>query len=366
MGIEARPAFDTTKLWRRAVDVYGEGPWGLEFYRAEWEDVVQAQDIRDEAAYLRARRLGRGTTLRRSERRKVWPVFSRYRELLDEEGLVETADLLRIAKRVVEAAPEQHRYAAVIVDEAQDMGAVALELVRVLAGPEHDNDLFLVGDAHQRIYGRPVSLLSCGINVRGRRSRRLRVNYRTTDAIRRFAMRTLAGETFDDLDEGTDDAKGYISLRSGPEPRVEMCEDLASERAFLVSEIQRLVQEERVPPSHICVAARTHEQLDESYGPALSTAGVDTEKLSRGAPRSDSVRLATMHRIKGLEFPVVFLVGVDHAHVPLPTPELSAPDPVVRAHAKKRERCLLYVAASRARDRLYVTASGKPSELIRS
>ena len=94
------------------------------------------------------------------------------------------------------------------------------------------------------------------------------MNYRTTDAIRRFAMRALEGETFDDLDEGTDDAKGYVSLRSGPDPRVELVDDLASERAFLASEIQRLVKEERVPPSHICVAARTHEQVDVSYGPA--------------------------------------------------------------------------------------------------
>jgi mRNA-degrading endonuclease RelE of RelBE toxin-antitoxin system len=363
-GIEAQPAFDTEKLWLEAIDVYGEGPWGLELYRAEWQDVVQAQDIRDQATYLRARRHGRGTKLRRSERRKVWPVFARYRELLDERGLAEPADLLRVAKRVVDSAPEKHRYASVVVDETQDMSAPALELVRALAGPEHPNDLFLVGDAHQRIYGRPVPLLSCGINVRGRRSRRLRVNYRTTDTIRRFAMRVLEGESFDDLDEGTDEAEGYVSLRSGPNPHVEHLEDLAAERAFLVSELQRLVKEEHVPPAHICVAARTHEQIDKSYAPALSTAGVATEKLGRGRPQSDAVRLATMHRIKGLEFPVVFLVGVDRGHMPLPTPELRAPDPVVRAHAIKRERCLLYVAASRARDRLYVTASGKPSDFI--
>jgi superfamily I DNA/RNA helicase len=147
-------------------------------------------------------------------------------------------------------------------------------------------------------------------------------------------MRALEGETFDDLAGGTDDAKGYVSLRTGPEPRVEVFDDLASERAFLVSEIQRLIQEEHILPSHICIAARTHRQIDESYGPALTAAGIDTEKLGRGRPRTDAVRLATMHRIKGLEFPVVLLA-------PLPTPESRAPDPVVRAHALKRERALL-------------------------
>lgn len=363
-GLDAKPALDTSKLWREAIDVYGDGPWGLELYRAEWADVVQAQDLRDERAYLRAKRFGRGTRLTRVERKAIWPVFERYRELLDEQGLVEMADLLRYAKRAVEAEPEKWRYAAVVVDEAQDMSAPALELLRALAGPEHENDLFLVGDAHQRIYGRPVSLLSCGINVRGRRSQRLRINYRTTDTIRRYAMAVLEGETFDDLDEGEDDARGYVSLRSGPAPEVKVLDDLASERAFLASTLQQLIERERVPPSHICVTARTHEQLDAGYAPALDAAGLAYEKLGKGEPKTEHVRLATLHRIKGLEFPVVIIVGADRAHLPLPSPELNADDPVVRAHALKRERCLFYVAASRARDRLLVTANGRLSALL--
>lgn len=363
-GIDLRLAFDTSKLWTEAVDIYGEGPWGLEFYRAEWKDVLQAQNITDEATYLKARRMGRGTKLRRTERRKVWPVFERYRELLDERGLAETDDLLRIAKRVVDADPGAHRFAAVVVDEAQDMSAPALELIRELAGPEHANDVFLVGDAHQRIYGRPVSLLACGINIRGRRSRRLRINYRTTDAIRRFSMRVLESETFDDLGDGTDDAKGYVSLRSGPDPEVHLFDDLAAERAFLVGEIQRLIKS-GTPPHHICVAARTHEQIENSYEPALRGAGIAVAKLGRTRPNPEGVRIGTMHRIKGLEFPVVILAGVDRGHMPLSTPELEAPDPVVAAHAMKRERCLFYVAASRARDRLVVSASGTPSPFLR-
>lgn len=362
-GVEAKVAIETQDLWTEAIDVYGESGWGVDFYQAEWRDVIQAQDIRDEATYLKAQRLGRGTTLRRSERRKVWPVFARYRRLLDEAGLAELEDLLRFAKRAVEAEPERHRYAAVVVDETQDMSAPALELIRALAGPEHPNDLFLVGDAHQRIYGRPVSLLACGINVRGRRSRRLRINYRTTDTIRRFSMRVLEGERFDDLADGEDDARGYVSLRSGPAPDVAHFDDLAAERAHLVGTIQELLKT-GVPPNHICVAARTHDQLDSSYGPALAAAGIATEKLGRAAPKTEYVRLATLHRIKGLEFPIVFIAGVDRGHMPLATPELEAPDPVVAAHAMKRERCLFYVAASRARDQLFVSASGTRSPFL--
>lgn len=364
-GLTARLALEREigELWREAIDVYGEGPWGIELYRAEWQDVVQAHDVRTEEAYLRVRRTGRGTKLRRSERAAVWPVLARYRELLDERGLMESRDLLRAALRVVREDPDAHRFGAVVVDEAQDMSAPALELIRALAGDEHENDLFLVGDAHQRIYGRPVSLHACGINVRGGRSRRLRINYRTTDAIRRFSMRVLEGERFDDLDEGTDDARGHVSLRSGADPQVSLFDDLAAERAYLVAAVQRLMKE-GIPAEHVCIAARTHEQLDQSYEPALRGARIEVEKLGRGAPKGAGVRLATMHRIKGLEFPVVFLVGMDRGHMPLPTPELDAPDPVVSAHAMKRERCLFYVASSRARDRLFVSASGTPSPFL--
>ena len=60
----------------------------------------------------------------------------------------------------------------------------------------------LLGDAGQRIYPGGFSLSKLGINVRGR-SHILRINYRTTEQIRRFADRLLEPE-FDDLDDGSE------------------------------------------------------------------------------------------------------------------------------------------------------------------
>ena len=82
------------------------------------------------------------------------------------------------------------------MDEAQDMGAQAYRLVRHIV-PTGANDLFVVGDGHQRIYGRnKVVLGRCGIDVRGR-SRKLRLNYRTTEETRSWAARLLAGRACD-------------------------------------------------------------------------------------------------------------------------------------------------------------------------
>ena len=73
------------------------------FYGAEWVQVVQAQDLSDEVAYLRARREGRGVRLSLSKRKAVWKVFEAYRATLDERGLVEGADQFRLLRRGLEA-----------------------------------------------------------------------------------------------------------------------------------------------------------------------------------------------------------------------------------------------------------------------
>src|SRR4029078_7955342 len=112
------------------------------------------------------------------------------------------------------------RYRSVVVDEAQDFSSDGLRLLRAVAGPERPDDPCLVGDAHQRIYGRPVALSRCGIQVRGRRSQTLRLNYRTTGAICRWSLAILADVEVDDLDDGKADRRGYVSLREGAAPQV--------------------------------------------------------------------------------------------------------------------------------------------------
>ena len=86
--------------------------------------------------------------------------------------------------------------------------------------PAGANDLFFVGDGHQRIYNRNRAAMSrCGIEIRGR-SRKLYLNYRTTEEIRRQAVSLLEGCEIDDLDEGHDENRRYKSLSHGAAPIV--------------------------------------------------------------------------------------------------------------------------------------------------
>src|SRR5690606_12907481 len=153
----------------------------------EWARVVQPQSVMSVDEYKTASRIGRGTRLNRQQRVDSWPVFERYRHLLASNYLKEADDVYRDARQLLENQSElRPRLCSVIVDEAQDMGTQAFMLIRALV-PAGPNDLFIVGDGHQRIYGKnKVVLGQCGIDIRGRSSR-LKVNYRTTDETRKVA-----------------------------------------------------------------------------------------------------------------------------------------------------------------------------------
>jgi DNA helicase-2/ATP-dependent DNA helicase PcrA len=65
-------------------------------------------------------------------------------------------------------------------------------------------------------------------------------------------------------------------------------------------------------------------------------------------PRADRIALLTMHAAKGLEFPVVFVVGLEDGITPL---RFGSPD----AESEAEERRLFYVAMTRAKDLLYLS-----------
>jgi superfamily I DNA/RNA helicase len=243
-----------------------------------------------------------------------------YRARLDEEGLLEPDDAYRLAREILHAKPQRLPYCAVIIDKAQDMGGEAFRLLRAVIPPDDSradtNSLFIVGDGHQRIYGRRVVLSRCGIQVRGR-SRKLRINYRTSDEIRTWALAILNGVDIDDLDNGIDDAKGYRSLFHGPSPEIVNAKSAEKELSNLFSWITRL-QGEGLNQKDICVIARDSRRLG-TFETALKEHGFATHLLKRRQAddrRQDGVRLATMHRAKGLEFMAVAIVGMNDGVVP--------------------------------------------------
>ena len=73
-----------------------------------------------------------------------------------------------------------------------------------------------------------------------------------------------------------------------------------------------------------------------------------------------------MHRVKGLEFDQVFIPGLDAAQMPFRFELEQRPDQLSRELFEKQERSLLHVAATRAKKRVVISYSGKPSPFIGS
>ena len=350
------------EAWQRSLDLKpSELDLSDSFFEDEWEQVIQAKGVVSEQEYRHVSRVGRGTRLGRGARVRVWPVFEEYRAQLAERGLKEVDDTYRDAAALLREDGAGSGYAAVVVDEAQDMGAQAFSLIRAIAAPG-PNDLFIAGDGHQRIYGRNrVVLGRCGIDIRGR-SRKLRLNYRTTEQTRVWASRLLAGRDVDDLDGGSDDNKGIRSLTRGPEPVLRRFDTGEEQSAFLVSHLQTL-QDGGDALRAVCIVARTTGER-EAIRQHLQVQGIDVEVIEGDTvddPTRTGVRLATMHRVKGLEFERVVMASMNEGLVPLSVAVTDKGDDAARESAETEERSLVYVAATRAKKELLVLSYGSPS-----
>ena len=332
------------------------------FYREEWERVILAHRVLTRDDYFRASRTGRGVALTRKHRAEIWPVFEELRSQMHQEGLRTFEDATLDAIDLIQHGQMQPPYRSVIVDETQDMGPQALCLLRKIA-PEQADDMFLVGDGHQRIYRRFAVLGQCGIRIIGR-GRKLRINYRTTEETRRFASSVLEGVSVDDLDGSIDTHVDYRSLTHGRPPKLEGFGTAQDERAGVIEMVSELIAS-GVEDKDVCVAARTNRIIEE-FETAMAGAGLQTELLRNRGDRRDvsGVRLGTMHRVKGLEFRYVFLVDVSRDAVPPAITVSGSEDPVEQKQIELNERAVLHVAATRAVVDLYVTWHGQPSSYL--
>ena len=354
----------TQDLWETALTLKPDTPvLPDEFYRQEWAQVIQPQEITSFVQYAKAKRTGRGIRLNRKERKDIWQVFEEYQMLLAEKNYREPADAMRDARQLIEKENIVLPYVSIIVDEAQDMGMQAFKLLRSMV-PESANDLLIVGDAHQRIYDKKVVLGQCGIKIIGR-SHKLKINYRTTEETRKWAVSIVKGITVDDLDGGDDSLGGYVSLMHGVAPLVEHHDSFNDEISAICTHLNEIRKEDEQYRS-TCLVARTNNQLNE-YEARLEAAGIPVYRLSGFDPEDRSrggVRLATMHRVKGLEFDHLALCGINKGVVPMNTPDFNSDDSTVRQMAEARERSLLFVAVTRAKKSVMITSYGTKSDYL--
>jgi len=303
---------DIDGLWtavfaERASDKMEPGEFSARFVREEYDEVVDAMGIDNEEEYLSTARTGRAR-LSRQQRRKLWAYFQSFNRLLQKRGLMTFEGIVHQARLIAEK-PEFPRYRYVLVDEVQDFGLEGLRLIASLTQlhDDVDNPLSVFGDAHQRIVRQTtIPLARAGIDVRGR-SRRLKINYRMSEQIRRWAHALLSGMRIDDLDSGPADTTGDRSVFRGPEPLIREAAT-TEEAARIVSDwVLDLSQKAQVKPHEICIAPALPEVRTALSGLGIQSLELLANKADPG-PVEPGVRLASMRRIKGLEFKAVAMI----------------------------------------------------------
>src|SRR5437867_9701072 len=347
------------ELVRDAARESVDQKFSLGFLLSEWTEVVDAWQLGSWEAYRDVARLGRKTRLPEKQRQALWAIFERVRASLSKEKLVTQADVYsRLAAHL--GAGERPPYDFVVVDEAQDVSVAQLHFVAALGGGRPDA-LFFAGDLGQRIFQLPFSWRSLGVDIRGR-SARLRVNYRTSHQIRAQADRLL-GKHVSDVDGNTEERGGTISVFNGPDPLVRTL-DSAEEESTVVGHWLAERASEGVKPGEMSVFVRSPLELPRARA-AVEAAGLLVALLDEDVKTArDRVSVGTMHLSKGLEFRAVAVMACDDEVLPLQARIEAVTDEGDLEEVYDTERHLLYVACTRARDHLLVTAVNPASEFL--
>lgn len=329
------------------------------FLLSEWGDIVDTWQLDSWEAYRDAKRLGRKTRLPEAQRVLLWQVFARVKSQLKQSGKITKAEMF---SRLAGVMPERKYpvFDYVVVDEAQDIGVQQLRFLASIAG-NRANALFFAGDLGQRIFQQPFSWMSLGVDVRGR-SRTLNINYRTSHQIRSQADRLLGPEV-SDVDGNKESRKGTISIFNGPEPIVRRFGN-PSEESHAVGQWLKQWVDKCVLPHEIGVFVRSEHELPRAQA-SIDAAGLHSRVLGKDMVTEEGyVSVTTMHLAKGLEFRVVAVMACDEEIIPSQARIESAADDVELTEIYDTERQLLYVAFTRARDSLHVSAVSPACEFL--
>jgi hypothetical protein len=339
--VEINPAQATT-AFNRAWVLHREELQVLEpnpgYWQTEIDRVIKGRGVTTFQDYAKLSRRGRSVRLDVRQKERVWRLYSAYQEILREKGLHDYNDMISIALDEVRERPLDERYAAVVVDEVQDITLTGLKLLREVAG-DGPNRLLLVGDGQQAVYAGGWRLSDADIPVQGR-GEVLRVNYRNRVKVLDFASTFGTTNHVDDLD-----GAAGVALRdaectiSGGEVRTWRGPEHDLPAALLAA-----VRDWPFPLGRTALIAFTKRDLDRCTA-VLREAGIPLVALQDyEGEQDDRLKIGTVHRAKGLDFQAVLVVQSTH-------PGGQGREPEEEQVALRDRQHL--VAATRARDLLW-------------
>lgn len=287
-------------------------------------------------------------------RNEIFDLYLAYENILEQKKRVDfqtNALHLLEAFQLNKIAPQQ--YAHIIVDESQDLTRVQLELLHYLYDDSKpSNSIMFIADAAQSIYIHSwlstQSFKSVGFDMSGKSSI-LSKNYRTTFEIAQAAYSLMQHDS--SLSANDNFVKPTAIERHGNKPILRGFSSLADEASYITSQIKQLCSSYSLKDFVILGASTTYLTHLQDY---LINHGIDAEVFTKDNIEfsEEKVKLITLHSIKGLEFPVVFIAGINKGHLPLSEEQIPL------------GRKLLYVGMTRAKELLYLTHTAEPSMYV--
>ena len=309
------------------------------YWQEEIDHVIKGRGITTFEEYAHLRR----TSLRRAHREAVWSLYEAYEANRRASGVHDFNDVLALALAEAQEA-DSPLYAAVVVDEVQDLTLVGVRLLHALVG-DTPNGLLLIGDGQQAVYPGGFRLSDAGVDIRGGRAQVLRTNYRNSEQILAAALAVVADDSFEDLDgerlPGSRDVD--LTYHDGCVHRVREATGTDHDRELLTA-LGTLSDDERADAAVLCqstkAVAHYHRLLDQAGFAVCPLEQYDGHRV-------EALKLGTYRRAKGLEFKRVYLPHHDAA---LETPHTTESD-----HERQElTRSQLFVAMTRARDHLWL------------
>lgn len=287
-------------------------------------------------------------------RNDIFDLYITYEDILEKQKLVDfQTNALHLLEALRQGNLELPRYAHVIVDESQDLTRVQLELLHYLYdNSKETNSILFIADAAQSIYIHSwlstQSFKSVGFDMSGK-SNILSKNYRTTYEIATAAYSLMSHDGI--LNDNDNYVPPTAIERHGSKPVLQSFSSQEEEAAFICNQIKKLSSD--FAPKDMVILGASTGYLTHICDYLLDH-GIDAEVCQKNKLdfTIDKVKLITLHSIKGLEFPVVFIAGINKGLLPYSEEQIML------------GRKLLYVGMTRAKELLYLSHTLEPSVYI--
>lgn len=297
-------------------------------------------------------------------RQAIFEVMLKYNENLKKDKLVDEQDISLIALSQAQKQVEE-KYTHIIVDETQDLTRVQLEFIKALYMNKNYSSMLFVSDTAQSIYpeawlvkGR--SFTSIGLDMKGKATS-LYKSYRTTLPIA-YAAYSLIADDKNIIDEDNF-VKPSLIDKQGVYPVYREFKNKILEAEYVVNIIKYELMD-KYDYKDIAIISRFKNQLREikNYLDKNNIPYKEVENDDELDFNDNSIKLLTMHLIKGLEFKAVMIVGLNDKYMPLKSFANEFED---NDYVESMDRKLLYVGMTRATEQLFLTSDGNPSKFIK-